>query len=125
MISNLTDVYVASLLGDWERILECEDEISRMESVTPALDHAVNRSLYELYQKCATEAEQVLTRIRHLIAQGYRVNDIEALEDAYARVQARLKLTPDMVEHAMQQIRQGEGIPMKELRDELCARVRA
>ena len=44
--------------------------------------------------------------------------------DAYGRVRARLKLTPEMITHAMEQIRQGQAVPMKELRDELRARVR-
>jgi hypothetical protein len=47
------------------------------------------------------------------------------LEDAYGRVSARLKLTPEMIARATEQVRQGQAIPIKELRDELRARVRA
>jgi hypothetical protein len=48
------------------------------------------------------------------------VENAEALQRAFGRVQARLKMTPEMFDRARKQIRQGQGIPMEVLR----ARVR-
>jgi hypothetical protein len=124
-IARLAEKYVASSLADWQRVLECEDQVGSAVFVTPTMREAVNRSLYEVYRKWASEAEQVLARTRHLAAHGYPVENAAVLEHAFGRVQARLKLAPDAVEHAIAQIQSGEGIPVGELRDELRARVRS
>jgi len=53
------------------------------------------------------------------------VANAEALEDAYGRTRARLKLTPEMIARSMEQVRRGEFVPAGELRDELRTRLRA
>jgi hypothetical protein len=123
-MADLAAKYADSALADWKRILECEDQYGSTEFATPAAEAAANRSLYDVYQKWAIEAEQVLIRARQLATRGCRIDNAEALEDAYGRIQARLKLTPEMIERAKEQIRLGQGIPIKELRDGLPARVR-
>lgn len=105
-------------------MLDCEEELSTTTFADSTEEAAVNRSLYETYQKWSAEATKVLEQTRKLAAAGQSIAQAEELEQAYARMQARLKLTPDMFERAMAQSRRGEGIPMKELRDELRARVR-
>jgi hypothetical protein len=124
-MAGLARKYVASALADWQHVLDCEDEVSRIEAVTPEVENTVNRALYEVYQRWAADAEQVLARTRQLAGHAHLAIDLQALEHAYARAQARLKLTPPMMEQAMQKIREGRAVPMQELRDELCARVRA
>ena len=124
-MERLAARYVASLLADWERILECEAEIGGQDFGDTVSKEVVDRSLYEVYQKWAGDAEGVLTRTRQLSTSGQRVQRSDALEDAFAKVQARLKLTPEMIERAMAQVREGKAIPMGELRDELRSRIRA
>ena len=52
------------------------------------------------------------------------VDGVDALEHAPGRARARFKLTPEMIERACAQIRGGDGVPLKDLRDELRSRVR-
>lgn len=115
---------VDSTLADWQRVLGYEEQFSTAEYVTPATDDKINRLLDEIYRAWAAEAEQVLERIRRLRAAGHRLEHAEALEKAYGCARARLELTPEMIARATQQARQGQVIPLKELRDELRARVR-
>jgi hypothetical protein len=52
------------------------------------------------------------------------VEGAEELEHAFGRVQARLKMMPERFDWAREQIRQGSGIPLEEVRNGLRARVR-
>lgn len=122
--ANLAARYVASALGDWERVLECEKEIGTKKFADPAHERAVTRSLYEVYEKWVAETGPLLVRTRQLTASGHPVKGAETLEHAFGRAQARLKLKPEMIEMAVEQVRQGHGIPLGELRDELRARLR-
>jgi len=115
---------VDSALADWEKVLECERRFGSAAFDTPVDQSRVNRSLYEVYQKWGGEAEQVLLQIRRLVRAGHQVDNAEALEDAFGRVQARLKMTPGMFDRAREQVRRGEFIPLQELRDELRSRLR-
>jgi len=124
-VALLARRYVDSALADFERVLECERQFCSTSFTTPADHSRVNRSLYAVYQKWAGETEQVLLRIRRLVRAGYPVNNAEALEHAFGRMQARLKMTPEMVDRAMEQIRLGQGIPMQELRKQRSAQVRS
>ena len=124
-LAALARRYMDSALDDWRRVLECESQFGSTSFPTPAEQSRVNRSLYEVYQKWAAEAEQVLVRTRRLAEAGCQIGNAEELEDAFGRVQARLKMTPEMFDRAREQIRQGLGIPMEKLRHELRARVRA
>ncbi len=117
--------YVESALADWERVLECEAQFGCIAFETATDRSRVNRSLYQLYQDWAKEAEQVLIRTRQLTHAGHAVANAEALEDAFGRVRGRLNMTPEMFDRAREQIRQGQGIPMPERANGLRARVRA
>jgi hypothetical protein len=123
-VAVLARRYVASALADWQRVLECESQFGSTAFPTPAEQSKVNRSLYEVYQKWAAEAEHVLLRTRQLAAAGHPVEEAEALEHAFGRVQARLMMTPERFDHAREQIRQGLGIPAEEVRNGLRGRVR-
>src|SRR5207302_807906 len=103
---------------------EYEEQFSSAEYAVAGSEDTVNRSLYAIYEKWAEEAGQILDRTRRLGAAGRPVENAEALEDAYARVRARLKLTPEMIARAMEQVRQGQVEPIGGLRDELRARIR-
>jgi hypothetical protein len=116
---------VDSALADWQRVLEYEQEFSSLGCGTPELDDQRNRAMYGIYEAWAADAEQVLERSRRLAASGRPVANAEDLEHAYGRVRARLGLTPEMLSRAAEQVRQGQARPLKELRDELLARVRA
>ena len=116
---------VEEALADWERVRRYEEQFGSADWGPGGLGLEVTRSLYSMYEKWAADAEQVLARTRHLASGGRIVASAESLEDAYGRVRARLKLTPDMLARAMEQVRQGQTIPARELRDELRARVRA
>jgi hypothetical protein len=121
---RLAKTYVDSVLSDWQRVLECEDQFGYMTFKSTAEKSKVNRALYEVYQSWAAEAERVLVRARQLTGQGQAVEGGEQLEHAYGHVQARLKMTPELFDRAREQIRQGQGIPMEEVRNGLRARVR-
>lgn len=116
---------VEEALADWDRVRRYEEEFTSADWGPSGLGLEVTRSLYSMYEKWAADAEQVLARTRHLASEGRAVTNADSLEDAYGRVKARLKLTPDMVARAVEQVRQGQGIPAGELRDELRARIRA
>lgn len=122
-MTELARRYVESALADWQRVLDCESQFDSMTFATPAEQSRVNRSLYEVHQKWAADAEQVLLRTRQLASVGLSVEDAEALEHAFGRVQARLKMTPEMFDRSREQVRRGEFIPMQELRNELRARL--
>jgi hypothetical protein len=124
-LARLAEKLVASALVDWQRVVEYEQQFGSSSFATPALEDQVNRSIYEIYQKWAADAEAVLERTQHLKACGHRVSNARELEDAFGRVSARLKLTPEMIAHATEQVRQGHIIPLEELRNELRARLRA
>jgi len=124
-IERLAKKLVDGALADWQRLLEYEQEFASLSCATPALDDERNRSMYGMYENWAEDAKEVLARVRSCAASGRAVANAGDLEDAYARVRARLGLTPEMVSHAMEQVRQGQARPLKELRDELLARIRA
>jgi hypothetical protein len=123
-LARLAKTYVASALADWQRVLECEDLFGYMTFRTLTDQSTTNRALYEVYQTWAAAAEQVLLRTRQLSNAGQAVEAAEELEHAFGRVQARLKMTPERFDRAREQIRQGLGIPLEEVRNGLRARVR-
>ena len=123
--SEVVGRFVESALADWQHVLDCEQQIGSTTFANPGTEGEADRSLFEAYQRWAAETEHVLARTRQLAAGGHPVEGADALEHAYGRVRARLKLAPAAVERAAAQARHGEGVPMKELRDELRARVRA
>ena len=123
-VAQLASKYVESSLADWQRILECENQIGATSSMPPATRAKINRSLYDVYRNWANEAEQVLSRARTLANHGHEVTQAAALEHAFGRVQARLKLAPETVERAMSQIDAGGALPIVDLRGEIHSRIR-
>lgn len=116
---------IEAALSDWERLKQYELEFAPVEWDDAGNALEITRSIHGLFERWAAEAEQVLTRTRKLTATGRNIPGAEMLEDAYGKVSARLKLTPEMIAQAVHQIRQGRSVPAKELRDELRSRLRA
>lgn len=123
--ARLAAKFVESALADWQRVLDCEQQLASTAFRNPADEARVNRALYEAYQQWAADADRVLARARELAAAGFPVQQAEALEQAHGRARARLKLTPERMERATAQARHGEGVALKELRNELRVRVPA
>jgi hypothetical protein len=118
---------VESLLNDWKLNREHEKE------TCPGLNEWKNResalqiesSNYGRHQQWASRAEELLNRMRIAATHGMRLPNAAHLEDALGRTQARLLMTPEMTARAMDQVAQGKFISVKEMRDELDARLRA
>ncbi|HEX4796594.1 MAG TPA: hypothetical protein VH370_22575 [Humisphaera sp.] len=124
-LASLAEKLVAAALADWERLKEYEQEFGPGVEDDPAIARDVLRSMYNMLREWAEDADQILGRARKLAAAGRSAPKIEALEDAYCMACARLKLTPEDMMRAMEQVRQGKAIPAEELRNELRARLRA
>ena len=116
---------VAEMLADLQRVREYEELCLAQDWRDAELHRHLTRSIYELYQEWAAEAEQVLGRVRPSSAAGSPIPRAGELEDQLWRVRARLQFTPERIERATDQARAGQTIPAEELRDELRARVRA
>jgi hypothetical protein len=121
----LADKLVESSLANWRWILEYEQHFGLQALTSPSVASDLERSLHEIYRDWADDAAEILSRARQLAGAGRPVQNAEVLEDAHCRALARLKLTPEMLARAMEQVRQGQTIPLTELRDELRSRVRA
>jgi hypothetical protein len=116
-LAKLAAKLVESALTDLERVREYESQFATPQSADVA------RSIYELYEAWARDAEQVLARVNAHC--GTDVQQSETLADAYCRIRARLGLRPEQIARAREQVRQGLAIPAEELRNELRARHRA
>lgn len=124
VLAHLAERLIDTALADLRRIEEDERQFGSPTLESPAALNLL-RSVYRLFEQWAGDAEQVLIRVRGLISGGHVIPQAEALEDAYARVRARLKLTPEQTAKAMEQVRQGQMVSGEDLRNELRARVRA
>jgi hypothetical protein len=85
----------------------------------------IERSIYSLHQEWAAAAEQVLLRVRRLLAAGLTVNGTQEMEDAFASTLSRLKFTPEKTARGIDQAIRGEFTPAEDLRNELRARIRS
>ena len=124
VLARLAGRLIDAALADLRRIEDDERQFGSPTLESPAAVELL-RSVYRLFELWAGEAEQVLTRVRRLVASGHPIPQAEALEDAYARVRARLNLTPEQIARAIEQVRRGQTVSGQELRDELRARIRA
>lgn len=124
-LAGLAGRVVEGLLARREQILRIEQEFLPSEWADPAAGIELERSIYSLHRQWIAEAEEVLQRVRHLVALGAGVKDVGAIEDAYASTVARLKLTPERTARGLTQAAQGESTPAEDLRNELRARIRA
>ena len=123
--SALLGTLVDFVIADFQRLLDLERAIGSFEGLSLQRERELNESVYAAYREWAANAEHVFARVRNLDSDRMAVAKVQALRELYGRVRARLLLTPVQAESASRQIREGKGIPMKELRDELHARVRA
>lgn len=116
---------VAAALADFERLREYEQKFATARLSEPAQELERDRAVWRLYAEWADDAEQVLSRARARAAAGAPILGLDRLDDAIGRVRARLSVTPEQLASAREQVRQGQFVPAKELRDELHARLRA
>lgn len=124
-LRHVADALVRSLLLDLERLAQDERELAPIAAGNPELELELWKSLWKRHRQWADEAEQVLDRIRRMGEERNQVADFDRLEAAYARTKARLSVTPERLASAMGQVRRGEVVSAKELRDELRTRLRA
>jgi hypothetical protein len=122
-LRQLAEKLIAASLADLERVREYESNLAMPQVHDPAVDLKLSRSIWQLYKDWAADAEQVLGRARSLM--GVHVEGAERLDDAIGRILARVSVAPEQIAKAKQQVREGQFIPAKELRDELNARLRA
>ncbi len=123
--AQLAAQLVEASLVDWQRIQQYESDFSPTKTDDLNLVLEIDRSIYAMYSQWLAEAEAVYARGNQLIACGHMVPKIDELNDALGNAHARLLATPEKLVHAIEQVKRGEAIPSKELRDELNARLRA
>jgi len=116
---------IEGLLAERRSICRIESEFTPADWGDGRVAMEIERSVYSLHQQWAAEAEQVLVRVRRLVAEGLTVKDAEEMEDAYASTLSRLKLTPDRTAQGVEQAIRGEFTPAEDLRNELRARIRS
>jgi hypothetical protein len=125
-LTQMADLLVEAALDEYRRLGEYEQRARHAETTFDAnFDLEWTRAVWGLYAQWAGEAEQILSRIRLLNSSQNPISGAGQLEDALARVRARLRVSPESLSRAAEQIRRGQGVPVKELRDELRARRRA
>jgi predicted transcriptional regulator len=112
-------------LSERRRISQLEADFAPVDGGDDQAAMEIERSIYSLYQEWAAEAEQVLVRIRRLLASGFDVKDAEAMENAYASTLSRLKFTPERTARGIEQARRGQFVPAEDLRNELRSRIRS
>ena len=108
-------------LADLQRIRSHEEQLTSSSS-EPICRPDLIRAIWQLYREWADDAEEVLSRAKSV---DKSLQGIEQLDDAIGRVLARLSVTPEQTIRALEQAIRGEVVPVKELRDDLRARVRA
>ena len=116
-LTKFAALLIDDSLADLQRIRNHEEQLAT-SSPEPVCRPDVVRALWQLYRQWADDAEQVLARAKSV---DKSLQDIDRLDDAVGRVRARLSISPDQTIRAMEQAIRGEGIPAKELRDELRA----
>lgn len=122
---TLATQLIDSLLADRKRTLQIEAELTTSDWGDGKAAMEIEQAIYSLHKEWAAQAEQLLQRVRRLIAGGLAVTNAEAMEAAYASTLARLKFTPDKTARGMEQAGRGEFTPAEEMRNELRARLRA
>ena len=122
---ELAGQLVAASLAERRRICLLEAEFLPTQWGDGQAAMEIERSIHSLHSEWASEAEQVLIRVRRLGSGGLQVPDAAAMEDAYALTLSRLKFTPEKTARGMVQAHRGEFTPAEVLRDELRARVRS
>ena len=116
---------IEGLLAERRSICRIESEFTPTDWGDGRIAMEIEQSIYSLHQEWAAAAEQVLVRVRRLVAAGLTVNDAQVLEDAYASTLSRLKFTPEKTARGIDQAIRGEFTPAEDLRNELRARIRS
>ena len=125
-LTLLAERLVAGTLADLQRVRELEEHCLAQDWRDAELHGRLTRLIYELYQDWVTEADQVLDLVHPSSgAGGTSIARADELEEACWRIRARLQLTPEQIERAIDQARRGQTIPAEELCKELRALVRA
>jgi hypothetical protein len=122
---HFAEKLVASALSDLDHLRDYERELRLHEIDNPELELELRRSVWQLYKEWGAEAERIRERARSLVTAHASIEGLTRLNDAIGHVQARLTVTPEQIARAMEQVRQGEFIPAREMRDELNTRLRA
>src|SRR6185437_372743 len=115
---------VASSLSDLSYLRSYEQDLALATVKDPKLELALRQTIWQLYKEWAGSAEELYQRVQSLRHRGITIEGIDHLNDEIGRIQARLTLKPEQIAKARQQVRDGQTVPAKELRDELNARLR-
>lgn len=124
-VERLAGQLVESSLDDWKRVRQYEADFTPSNWIDREMAIEIGRSIHALHVQWAGEAEQILSRVEQLMESGCRVPKADALRDAIGMTRALLKLTPEGIAGAMDQVQSGQFTPARELRNELDARLRA
>ena len=114
---------INSTLGDLRRIEEFEQMLLDASAGLP-LTMEMRDSVWRLFTAWVEEAVQIRVRAQTLVDQGAFVSTLSQLENALGRTRAKLSLTPSQISAAIEQVNQGKFTPIKEMRNELGARLR-
>jgi hypothetical protein len=123
--SNAGTELINSLLGDLARLRASEDEQFQVEVGDFNLDLARLRSVWLTFEQWVNRAEQIRSKVCAEEASNLPHGALTALDDGIGCVRARLSVTPEQIAKANEQVRRGQWMPAKELRDEFNSRLRA
>jgi hypothetical protein len=115
---------VCASMAELERLQLYEERFTSKAVCDATSELAVLRSIFQMYEQWAVDAEQVLIRVRALGPQGLPPDEVNRLDDGVGLIRARLTVDPERIMKSKEQARQGQFVPAKELRDELHARLR-
>lgn len=124
-VQNVAARVVDLALLEYKQVCEIEDEVGLGPWDDRALTMQVARHTHARMQEWIHAAEQVMSRIRQLSPPFPDTRKIEELRDALGFAKARVQHTPENQDRAFEQVRLGQFISAKELRDDLNARLRA
>jgi hypothetical protein len=115
---------IANSLTDLSYLRGYEQDLALATVKDPKLEVALRQTIWQLYQDWAGSAQELYQRVRSLRHHGITVDGIDKLNDEIGRIEARLTVKPEQLAKARQQVRDGQTVPAKELRDEFNARLR-
>ena len=118
-LARFAESLVAGSLADYERLRTYEQQFATARLSEPAQELERDRAVWQRYSEWTDEAEQVLSRARARVAAGTAIEGLDRLDDAIGRTRARLSVTPEQLAKGREQVRQGQFVPARELRDEL------
>ena len=109
--------WVAAALAEASALRQHDEQLYPSTADANALLTA--RQLHAAWRRWADAADVLVARIRPLLASRRHVAGAHDLEYAIGRVQAMLKLPPDVVLHRQAQAQRGEVLMPEEVRREL------